>query len=55
MMDAPKIVELGPYSWESSIDMTEHVEETVCDLVHDVGEWPGIVRITVEYIPDEGE
>jgi len=44
-----KTIELGPYSWESSIDCAEDVEDAIGELVDEVGEWPGVIRITVSH------
>ena len=49
------LLHLKEYCWESSGDITEDIDWCVGQIIDqfDGGEFPGTIRITVEYFPKE--
>ena len=42
------------YNWESSFDYYRDLEEALDDVIDENGgEWPGTVKVTFEYLPNE--
>lgn len=42
------------YNWESSYDFERDLHEALEDIVDKHGgEWPGTVRVTIEYDPED--
>ena len=42
------------YNWEDSYDFERDLHEALEDVVDGHGgEWPGTVKVTIEYIPEE--
>lgn len=49
------ILHLKDYCWESSSDIAEDIDWSVIQLADQFegGEFPGTIRVTVEYFPKE--
>ena len=42
------------YNWESSYDLEQDVNEAIVEMVEEHGgEWPGTIKITIEYDPND--
>ena len=50
-----KVLHSKDYCWESSADIPEDVDWSITQLAdqYDGGEFPGTIRVTVEYLYEE--